>query len=138
MNSKSILLKSGMSLIELMIVIVIIGILGGLLYPNFQKLVKRARQTEAKNMLHSLYMSQQIYKSLNDKFTDSITELDIDIPQESIYKYTIIIEDSSITDASSSEYIIQAEGNIDDDDTVDRWIIDSSKKINNTIDDVLE
>ena len=50
---------------EVMIVVVIIGILAALAYPNLGKYLKRARQTEAKTNLSAIYTAQKIYFSLH-------------------------------------------------------------------------
>ena len=55
----------GFSLMEVMIVVVIIGILAALAYPNLEKYLKRARQTEAKTNLSAIYTAQKIYLTLH-------------------------------------------------------------------------
>jgi type IV pilus assembly protein PilE len=44
-------LSKGMTLIELMVVVVIIGILAGIAYPSYRQTVIRANRTEAKTIL---------------------------------------------------------------------------------------
>ena len=51
---------SGFSLMVVMIVVVIIGILAALTYPNLDKYLKRARQTEAKTNLSEIYTAHKI------------------------------------------------------------------------------
>ena len=51
----------GFSLMEVMIVVVIIGILAALAYPNLQNYLMCARQTEAKTNLSTIYTAQRIY-----------------------------------------------------------------------------
>ena len=50
---------------EVMIVVVIIGIQAALAYPNLDKYLKRARQTEAKTNLSAIYTAQKIYYTIH-------------------------------------------------------------------------
>ena len=118
----------GFSLMEVMIVVVIIGILAGLAYPNLEKYLKRARQTEAKTNLSAIYTAQKIYFTLHQSYADDINKLDLSLVQGDPYTFTM--------EASTGTFKAQAEGNIDDDDALDTWTIDQDKNLLNTIDDV--
>ena len=118
----------GFSLMEVMIVVVIIGILAALAYPNLEKYLKRARQTEAKTNLSAIYTAQKIYFSLHQSYFDYINELDLSLAQGDLYTYTM--------ESTTSTFKAQAEGNIDDDAVLDTWTIDQDKNLFNTIDDV--
>ena len=109
----------GFSLMEVMIVVVIIGILAALAYPNLEKYLKRARQTEAKTNLSAIYTAQKIYFSLHQSYADDINELDLSLAQRDPYTFTM--------EASTSTFKAQAEGNIDDDDALDFWTIEKNK-----------
>ena len=106
----------GFSLMEVMIVVVIIGILAALAYPNLEKHLKRARQTEAKTNLSAIYTAQRIYFTVNQSYADDIKKLDLSLVQGDPYTFTM--------EASTSTFKAQAEGNIDDDDALDIWTID--------------
>ena len=116
----------GFSLMEVMIVVVIIGILAALAYPNLEKYLKRARQTEAKTNLSAIYTAQKIYFSLHQSYVDDINELDLSLAQGDLYTFTI-------QEASTSTFKAQAEGN---NDALDIWTIDQDKDLRYTIDDV--
>ena len=118
----------GFSLMEVMIVVVIIGILAALAYPNLEKYLKRARQTEAKTNLSAIYTAQKIYFSLHQSYADDINELDLSLAQGDLYTFTM--------EASTSTFKAQAEGNIDDDDALDIWTIDQNKILFNDNDNV--
>ena len=119
----------GFSLMEVMIVVVIIGILAALAYPNLEKYLKRAHQTEAKTNLSAIYTAQKIYFTLHQSYTKDINELDLSLAQGDLYTFTI-------QKASTSTFKAQAEGIIDDDTALDTWTIDQDKNLLNTIDDV--
>jgi len=109
----------GFSLMEVMIVVVIIGILAALAYPNLEKYLKRARQTEAKTNLSAIYTAQKIYFTLHQSYTKDINELDLSLAQ-GLYTFTI-------QEASTSTFKAQAKGNIVDDDALDIWTIEQNK-----------
>ena len=118
----------GFSLMEVMIVVVIIGILAALAYPNLEKYLKRARQTEAKTNLSAIYTAQKIYFTLHQSYAEDINELDLSLVQGDPYTFTM--------EASKSTFKAQAKGNIDDDDALDIWTIDQDKDLRYTTDDV--
>ena len=118
----------GFSLMEVMIVVVIIGILAALAYPNLEKYLKRARQTEAKTNLSAIYTAQKIYFTLHQSYAADIKKLDLSLVQGDPYTFTM--------EASTSTFKAQVEGNIDDYDALDTWTIDQDKNLFNTIDDV--
>lgn len=53
--------QKGFSLIELMMVVVIIGVLAGVGVPQYQKFQMRAKQSEVKTLLSSMYTSQRAF-----------------------------------------------------------------------------
>ena len=115
---------------EVMIVVVIIGILAALAYPNLEKYLKRARQTEAKTNLSAIYTAQKIYFTLHQSYyAEDINELYLSLAQGDPYTF-------NIQEASTSTFKAQAEGNIDDDDALDTCTIDQDKNLLNTIDEV--
>ena len=99
-----------------------------LAYPNLEKYLKRARQTEAKTNLSAIYTAQKIYFTLHQSYAEDINELDLSLAQGDLYTFTM--------EASTSTFKAQAEGNIDDDAALDTWTIDQDKNLFNTIDDV--
>ena len=121
----------GFSLIEITISLIIISILTALVYPSYERLVKRARQIEAKTMLQSIYTAQKLYQVLNNVYSEDILSLDIEIPQNGIYQYTVEVTDTG-------GYIATATANLDSDEVIDTWTIDENRNLQNTIDDVIE
>ena len=118
----------GFSLMEVMIVVVMIGILAALAYPNLEKYLKRARQTEAKTNLSAIYTAQKIYFTIHQSYADDINELDLNLVQGDPYTFTM--------EASTNTFKAQDEGNIDDDDALDIWTIDQDKNLSKDNDNV--
>ncbi|MES2663903.1 MAG: prepilin-type N-terminal cleavage/methylation domain-containing protein [Pseudomonadota bacterium] len=65
----------GFSFVELMIVLVILSIIGGIAYPNFSQYVKNKRQDEAKAMLLSVLDGQEQYRAINKTFITDLSKL---------------------------------------------------------------
>lgn len=61
--------QAGFSLIELMIVVAIIGILASIAVPNFQKFQRRAKQSEGKGYLTSIYTGEKSFQAEWNSFT---------------------------------------------------------------------
>ena len=119
----------GFSLMEVMIVVVIIRILAALAYPNLEKYLKRARQTEVKTNLSAIYTAQKIYFTFHQSYAGDINKLELSLAQGDPFTFTI-------QEASTSTFKAQAKGNIDDDDARDIWTIDQDTDLRYTTDDV--
>ncbi len=64
----------GITLLELMIVVVIVGILAAIAYPNYRDFSDRARRNEAKSLLMEVAVNQERFYLQNSRY-GTLTEL---------------------------------------------------------------
>ena len=65
----------GITLIELMVVVVIVGILAAIAYPNYQDFTSRAKRNEARAALLRLATNQERFYLNNNTFTADMTQI---------------------------------------------------------------
>lgn len=68
----------GVTLLELMIVIVIIGVLASIAYPNYRDYLARAKRSEAKAALLQIATNQERWYLNNNTYTEDMTVLGFD------------------------------------------------------------
>lgn len=94
----------GITLLELMVVVVIIGILTAIAYPNYREFAARAKRTEAKSLLLQIAATQERFYLNNNRYGD-MTELGFDDPQitdSGSYSVTVTGNDASNFTATAS------------------------------------
>lgn len=63
------------TLAELLVVLIIIGILALIAYPNLMPLISSAKSTEAKLQLEHVYNLEKSYFYMNSKYTTDLSEI---------------------------------------------------------------
>lgn len=137
------LLKSnqrGFSLIELLIVLVIIGILAGLAIPQYMSYTTKAKQVEAKELLHQIYLLERAYYHNNDQYwipgsgvaanrsnPYAFDSIGVEIMKSARYTYVITGDENHFTATATA--------NLDDDPAIDQWQIDETGELRAISDD---
>ncbi len=77
MNTLRLSKKSGFSLVELTIVVVILGVLATFAVPRFMRSVERSKASEAFNYCENIVSGQAAYQGRNGQFTNTVANLDV-------------------------------------------------------------
>lgn len=98
----------GLTLVELMIVIVIVGILAAVAYPNYREHVTRSKRTEAKAALLQIATNQERYYLNHNEYTTDLTKLGFRVDENHVTDsgaYTInVVEASAANFRAVAEY----------------------------------
>ncbi len=73
-------MRKGFTLLELLTVVIIVAILAAIAIPQFFRAAERARASEGTHLLGILRSAQLRYYAENGAFTNSINDLDVDLP----------------------------------------------------------
>ena len=87
----------GVTLLELMIVVVILGILTAIAYPSYRQFIERAKRTEARALLLRIAVDQERFYLQNNTF-GTMAQLQYDEPQitdSDAYSVTITTNNAS-------------------------------------------
>ncbi len=92
----------GVTLLELMIVVVVIGILTALAYPNYRQYVAKAKRNEAKSALLQIATMQERFYLQNATYTSDMTKLGFSVGSNFLTDSGSYIVD--VTAASASAF----------------------------------
>ncbi|MBN4057064.1 prepilin-type N-terminal cleavage/methylation domain-containing protein [bacterium AH-315-J21] len=136
--------QQGFSLIELLIVLVIVGILVGIAVPRYMSSTTKAKQTEAKELLHQIYLMERTYFLEHDEYwipdpgvtADKVNRytfgrIGVEIMSSARYTYTIEESETGFKATATAT-------TLDDDPAPDVWTINQSGEIIAESDDSFE
>ncbi len=98
--------EQGVTLIELMIVVVIVGILAAVAYPNYRDHVTRSKRTEAKAALLQIATNQERHYLNNNQYTTNLEDLGFPVANNYLTDSEAYIVNVTAADARS--YTAQA------------------------------
>ena len=87
---KKMITKSGFTLVELAVVIVIIGILAAFAVPRFRASVERSKAAEAFNYLSAIQAAQERYHAKQGTYASDRTTLDIQFTDPKYFTVGVI------------------------------------------------
>jgi type IV pilus assembly protein PilE len=126
----------GMSLIEILIVLAIVGILLSMAVPKFMKLIGRSKSLEAQTQLKYLVDLQTNFFYINSKYSNSLNEIGFE-------QATLVTEGGKanykieIADASSANFTAKATAvvDFDQDGQFNVWQVNNKSEIKEVIED---
>lgn len=127
--------ERGVTLIEVMIVVIIAGVLASLAIPRYMFTTVVSRQKEAQSILKQIYVLQRAYQMEHDGYyipgpgvvasaanPAAFTPLALELMASARYSYTI--------EASGMGFVARATtSDLDDDATLDIWRIDDTGEL---------
>jgi type IV pilus assembly protein PilE len=101
----------GLTLTELMIVIVVLGILAAVAYPSYRDFAARAKRNEARAMLLQIATNQERFYLNNNGFTGDLTNLGFPVSNNFVtetgsYNISIAVPAGNQTYTATATYLL--------------------------------
>jgi prepilin-type N-terminal cleavage/methylation domain-containing protein len=87
--------RSGFTLIEITIVLLLIGILAGMAIFSYRMMISKARMTQAKTVLGHLTKTEATYFSDHERYTDNVVLLDYDPVKYNYYEISVVLDNDA-------------------------------------------
>lgn len=88
--------NGGMTLVELLIVVAIVGILASVALPSWNSQVQKVRRADARNALLNVQLEQEKYRSTNGAYAGGLSDLGLGHYETGDY-YNVSIVSNSFT-----------------------------------------
>lgn len=72
--------RSGFTLLELIVTVIIIGIIASIALPRYLRVVEKGRSSEARNVLGQIRAAEEAYFFENNAYTSSVATLGLAVP----------------------------------------------------------
>lgn len=119
-------LTRGVTLTELMIVIVVLGILVAVAYPNYREFSARARRSEAKAALLQIATNQERFYLSHSTYSDDLTDLGFEsnpfVTDTGTYRIRILAGANSAGYTAEADYLLDGS----EEDKCNLFTIDSN------------
>ncbi len=111
--------QRGITLIELLIALAILGILSAVAIPAYQNYMKKAKMVEAEIAVRDVARLEDTYYIDTGAYSDNLATIGYS-PMPPLQYYTVQINLSK----SGSDYEVRATGNLDGDAAFDAWVLE--------------
>lgn len=81
--------QSGVTLIELLLVVMVIGVLAAIAYPSYQRYVERANRSAVQGQMMDLARALEVYRSQNFTYTGAAVTLTPELANNQYYTATL-------------------------------------------------
>ena len=103
----------GITLMELMIVVIIVGILAAVAYPNYREFAARAKRNEAKAALLQIATQQERFYLNNNTYTTDMTQLGFPVGANYVTEsgsYTVNVPAADASDFTATAIYNKTDG----------------------------
>lgn len=127
----------GYTLMELLVVLIIIGILILIAYPNLMPLISNARSTEAKTQLEHIYTLEKTYFFEYSRYSNNPNEIGFEQMKLNNQENGTANYRVDIIEANNTHFLATATSitDYDGDGVFNVWNIDENKKLTESVKD---